>query len=402
MTRFAERTGRISGKGSDAWLIHERACDRRDRGEDVLFLTIGDTDFDTPAPITRACIDSLHAGDTHYSGLAGIAAYRAAVAERYSRVEGIAVRPEQVVVSAGAQHGLFCAAQCILDPGDEVILPEPKYVTYDALLGAAGATVVPVATDPTRNFHLDIAAIERAVTPRTKCLFINTPNNPTGTVLTREEVEAVADICIRHDLWCISDEVYATLTYERGHVSPLHIPGMAERTIVVGSLSKSHAMTGWRIGWVIGPDDLAEHLINLSLAMMFGIAAFIQKAGVVALTRDLDEAAAMKAELRARRDAVYRLLGNAPGLRVDLPEAGMFVMPDVSATGLTPFAFADRLLAEEGVAVLPADGFGLGGEGRLRLSLSVPVPVLEDACARMIRFAERVQTETRPAAAGMS
>lgn len=386
--RYSSRVERIGGDGARAWDIHYRAIERGRRGEDVIILSVGDPDFDTPPAVVDSAIAGLRAGNTHYNDVIGSPELRAAIARQHEALARMPTAAEQVAVFSGAQNALFAAAQCLLDDGDEVIAPEPMYVTYEAFLGAAGAKLVRVPSPRENGFHFDPAAIRAAVTARTRAVLINTPNNPTGAVLTRDELEAVAAICRDHDLWLLSDEVYATLTFEAEHVSPCALPGMAERTVTISSLSKSHAMTGWRVGWTVSPPELVGHLSNLALCMLYGGPGFVHDGALTALTADLPEVPAIKAETIARRDLVCELLGNLPGLECLRPDAGMFMMLDVRGSGLSAFDYASRLLDEQGVSVLPADAFGPSARGHLRLGLCIGQDRLRDACGRIAAFAK--------------
>jgi arginine:pyruvate transaminase len=396
--RFASRVAGLGGAEAAAWNIHVDAMRRRAAGEDVILLSVGDPDFPTPPAIVAAAKASLDRGRTHYAEVVGQGALREAIARHHAALSGQDVEPAQVVVLAGAQSALYAACQCLLEPGDEVVVPEPMYVTYPATVAASGAAMVRVPLLAERGFHLDLDALAEAVTPRTRAILINSPHNPTGAVMTRHEVEVVAELCRRHDLWLIADEVYATLLYEDEHISPSGLSGMQERTVTVASLSKSHAMTGWRIGWLIGPAALAQHAANLALCMLYGLPPFIQDAATVALTQDHAELGAMRERFRRRRDAVCRRLAGLPGLSCARPKGGMFVMLDVRRTGLSAEEFAARLLAEEGVSVLSGDAFGGAAAGHVRLSLTAPDERLAEACNRIGRFAFRLGG---PAAAGL-
>lgn len=388
--RLSSLVGRIGGEGAAAWDVHIRAAERVRRGEDVILLSIGDPDFDTPPAIVDAAIESLRSGNTHYIDVAGEQPLREAIARRHETTTGLETKAEQVVVFAGAQNALFAAALCLLDRGDEVICPDPMYVTYEAVVGASGADLVRVPLSREDEFHLNTEALARAVTPRTRAILLNTPHNPTGVVLRRDELEAVAELCRRHDLWLISDEVYASLTFEREHVSPCSLTGMAGRTVTVSSLSKSHAMTGWRVGWTVSPPELVPHLSNTALCMLYGGPGFIHDAATVALGRELGEIQRMKAELRARRDLVCEALANLPGLECLRPEGAMFVMLDIRGTGLSAHDFATGLLDRHAISVLPADAFGPTARGHVRIGLTVDRGRLAEACARIARFAREV------------
>jgi arginine:pyruvate transaminase len=391
--RFSTLTQRIAGDGAAAWDIHYRALARQERGEDVLLLSVGDPDFDTPQPIVQAAIDSLLSGNTHYTEVTGKRALRESIAKRHRLRSGQTVAADQVVVLAGGQCALFCVAQCVLEPGDEVIVAEPMYVTYEAVFGACGAKVIPLPVRPEHGFRVQAEDVAAAITPRTRALVLNSPHNPSGASLPRSTWEALAELCIGHDLWLISDEVYSELLYEGEHVSPASLPGMAERTATLNSLSKSHAMTGWRVGWVVAPPALAEHLGNLALCMLYGSPDFIQDAACVALEAKMPELEAMREAYRQRRDLVCACLADRPGLRALKPDGGMFVMVDIRATGLSAQAFADRLLDRHGVSVLAGEAFGPSAAGHIRLGLVLGSGPLEDACRRIARCAAELIEE---------
>jgi arginine:pyruvate transaminase len=382
--KYAALTERIGGDSASAWNLLYRAWERQAKGEDIVVLSVGDPDFDTPGAITEAAITSLRSGATHYAEVAGNAELRTIIAGRHSRTTGAPVTPDQVVVMNGAQCALYSAVQCILEPGDEVIVPEPMYTTYEALIGASGASIVRVPMRPENHFHVWPADIEAAVSEKTRAILLNSPNNPTGATLSLNELEQIVDICRRHDLWLISDEVYSTIVYGQEHFSPCALQGMAERTITINSLSKSHAMTGWRLGWAIGPREMAQHMGNLALCMLFGSPDFIQDAAKVALTAELPELEAMRLTYERRRDVLYGQLQAIEGLQCHLPEAGMFLMVDIRSTGLSSQAFAEVLLDRFDVSVLPGHAFGPSGEGHVRLSLAVPEEELVKASERFM------------------
>ncbi|MCW8275021.1 aminotransferase class I/II-fold pyridoxal phosphate-dependent enzyme [Pseudomonas sp. PCH199] len=381
--RYSALTQRIAGDGAAAWQIHDRALELRQQGVDVLLLSIGDPDFDTPHPIVLAAIDSLMAGDTHYPPVRGTQGLRDSIARRHRQRSGQVVSAEHVIVMPGAQCAVYSVAQCLLDPGDEVIVAEPMYVTYEGVFGAIGAKVLPVAVRPENGFRVDPQDVAALISPKTRAILLNSPNNPSGASLPLEVWQELASLCVHHDLWLISDEVYSDLLYEGEHISPASLQGMAERTATINSLSKSHAMSGWRVGWVIGPETLVDHLDHLSLCMLFGIPEFIQNAAQLALDEDLPEVALMREEYRQRRDLVCSSLSHCPGIRVVRPDGGMFVMVDVRKTGLTAQQFAGRLLEGYGVSVLAGEAFGPSAAGHIRLGLVVDRPKLADACRRI-------------------
>ncbi len=385
--RYSPLAERIAGMGRGAWNIHAEAVRRREGGEDIIFLTVGDPDQDPPDAVIEATVAALRAHRTHYSPTIGYPAVRQAIAARVARRTGQACGADNVVVVPGAQGGLYCALQCLAGPGDEVIVPEPIYATYEGVVGSCGADLVTVPLRAETGFHPDLDALAAAVTAKSRGIWINSPHNPTGAVFTQSEIAGIAALCRHHDLWLLSDEVYEDLAFARPHTSAWSLQGMADRTVVVSSLSKSHAIPAFRFGWVVGPPALGSHLFNLVLCMTYGSPAFIQEGALVALQRELPEVAALREEYRARASLLTALLREAPGCRPVMPEGGMFVLLDIRGSGLEAGDFARRLLAAERVAVLPCDGFGPSAAGHLRIALSAPDSRLRDAAERIVRFA---------------
>jgi aspartate/methionine/tyrosine aminotransferase len=377
---------RLQGEGVAAWDLHYRAAADQRAGRDVIVLSVGDPDFDTPAAITEATIAALRAGETHYSELLGLDELRMAVARRHQEKTGQPTTSENVAIMSGAQCGLFASSLCLLAPGDEVIVPEPMYVTYEATLQAPGARIVPVPQRPENGFHLDPKDVARAITPRTRAIFFATPCNPTGAMMPRATLEQVAALARQHDLWVVSDEVYATLTFGERHVGIAGLPGMAERAVTINSLSKSHAMTGWRMGWIVGPKALIAHVYNLSMAMLYGLPTFLQRGAVVALEQDLAEVEVMRATYQRRRDMAVARLNQVPGLKCLSPDAGMFMMLDVRGTGLSSAEFSTKLYEATGVSVLDATAFGKSAAGHVRVSFVADDKSLEEACRRISGF----------------
>lgn len=391
--RYSQRTQRMAGEGSNAWDLHFEAMQRKAAGEPITVLSVGDPDFDTPPAVVEAAIQSLHAGHTHYASILGIPRLRQAIAQRFSRSSGLGVTPDNVAVLAGAQCALFSVAQCLLEEGDEVLVIDPTYVTYEGVFGACGASMVSVPARASHGFVVQAEDIAQAITPRTRALLINSPHNPTGSVIPRAVWEAIAKLCCHHDMWLLSDEVYADLVFEGQHLSPASLPGMAERTVTLNSLSKSHAMTGWRLGWAIGPEALIAHLGNLGLSMLYGCPEFIQHAACVAVEQDLPECRSMRQAYQQRSQAVCDTLRDCPGLRVLPAQAGMFVMVDIRPTGLSAPAFAHALLQRHQVSVLAGDAFGVQAAGHIRLGLVEPVAVLEAACREIAALAKALAAQ---------
>ena len=381
--RFSSFVDRIAGEGAEAWQIHDAARAAKARGEDVLMLSIGDPDFATPSTICEAAITAIRAGDTHYTDMAGRDTLRREIIKRHNRRTGLDFGIENVVVLSGAQCALYSACQCIAQAGDDVMILDPAYVTYEAVVRATGANLVRVAQPAGSGFRPDLDAIEAAITERTRAILIANPNNPTGVVMTVAELKAISDIARRHDLWIISDEVYSDLLFDGEHCSIAGLPGMAERTITVSSLSKSHAMTGWRVGWAIAPQALIAHMNNLALAMLYGSPGFIQEAATTALAAGEDIVTDMRDTYRRRRDQAYEILSQVKGLRCDLPQAGMFLMVDVRGTGIGASEFAWSLLRNKGVSVLDAAPFGACANGHIRLSFTLSEARTAEACRRI-------------------
>jgi arginine:pyruvate transaminase len=384
--RFSPFVERITGQGVAAWDIHHAAFDAQRNGEDVIILSVGDPDFPTPDFITDAAIEALRSGDTHYTDIAGRPSLREAIASRYSTRLGRPLQAENVITVAGAQNALFVTSMCLLQAGDEVIALDPMYVTYEATLKASGATLVRVTCDANGGFRPDAARLAAAITPRTRAIFLSNPNNPTGVMLNAEELQVIADLAIAHDLWVVVDEVYESLCYEREHVSLASLPGMEQRCVIVGSLSKSHAMTGWRIGWLIAEPTLVAHAETLLLSMLYGLPGFVMEAALAAVLAHDQVTHGMREIYRRRRDLVVNALSDCPGVSVLQPEAGMFVLMDVRATGLSSLDFAWRLFREAKVSVLDAAAFGEPAQGFVRLSFTVGEEQLVLACQRIKAF----------------
>ncbi len=386
---FSPLVQRIADEGAAAWEIHAAAVAAARRGADVCLLSVGDPDLATPRAVTDTAVESLRRGRTHYTDVLGEPELRRAIAAQAADQTGLAIDAANVCVTAGAQNALFTAALLCLQPGDEVLVPDPCYVTYEATIRITGATPVRVSPRADSDFRPDPAALAAAITDKTKAIWLTTPNNPTGVTLTPAELDALADLARRHDLWVIADEVYAALTFTREHHSIAARPDMAARTVTVSSLSKSHAMTGWRVGWLVAPEALVVHAGNLALAMHYGLPGFVQDAAVRAIADAPDIVAENRAIYRARRDLLLDKLSAAPGIRPLCPEAGMFLMADVRATGMRGTDFAWALFREQGVSVLDAGAFGPSAEGYVRLSYTLGETRLAEAARRIAAFCEQ-------------
>lgn len=388
---------RVGQTCTDVWALGDRAHAMMAQGRDVIHLGVGDPDMDVAPVIQAAATAAMAAGRTHYSPIAGEPALRTAIAGHASELYGITVVPDQVAVCSGAQGSLYCVFQTIAGPGDEVIVLAPYYTTYPAVVSACGATMVEVPLAVGQDYHLDLAAITAAITPRTKAILVNSPSNPSGRVIPHDEIDALVDLVAAHGLWLVSDEVYWSLCYEAPHFSPLIHRHRHDRIAVVNSMSKSHAMTGFRIGWVIGPQILIDAVCTIGQSMHFGINQVAQDAAVVALAHP-EIAQDTHARFRAQRDALVTALARIEPLRFSPPQGGMFLLVDVSATSLDGRAFATGLLEAEGVAVVPGFGFGKAAEGMIRIGFLSSPERLTEAADRIARYTQRVM-QARSAAA---
>jgi arginine:pyruvate transaminase len=388
--KFSSITGRLQGLGSDKWAVHIAGKQRQARGENLIFLSIGEPDFAPPPAIMNVVTERMHAGRTRYSNGRGEPEVLDAIAGYYTRRSGHHVAPSQCTFLPGTQTALFATFLTIAEHGDEVLVPDPYYATYEGVIAASGARFVPIRTRPEAAFHLTPEDLESHITPRSRALLLNTPGNPTGAVLSRDEVLAIGKVAWRHDLWIVCDEVYADLTFNRSFASPFDIPELRERTISVSSISKSHAMPGFRCGWAAGSQGFSDRLLPLAETMLFGSQPFLEDATAFALSNHFDEVDAMRQAYIRRARIVVSGLSNAPRIAARMPEGGMFIMVDVRRTGLSGDAFAMRLLDEENVVTMPGESFGAGGAGHIRIGLTANEADLEEACRRISRLAERI------------
>ena len=379
---------KISGPASKAWIVGDKAFDMIDRGMDVIHLGIGDPDFDTPSHIIASLEKALSSGKTHYSPLLGETALREEIAIHAKKLYGGQISKENVAVLPGAQAALFSSFLCIAEIGDEVIALEPTYATYPAVIRGSGAKLITVKLNRNeKGYYLDLNDIEKAITSKTKAILINSPSNPSGAVFIQEDLNKLVDLCEERGIWLISDEVYWSLCYENDHASAFNQLHTRENVIVLNSLSKSHAMTGWRIGWIIAPEEIIEAMLFLSQAQYFGVSQFVQMAAIEAL-RDFENPRKFKEIFRERRDAFVAELNKSKVLNSNTPQGGMFLLIDIEKTGIDGQLFAERLLEEEHVAVVPGFGFGDSMQYSIRVGFLDEIPRLIEAAQRIVRFAE--------------
>ncbi|EYD76749.1 aspartate aminotransferase [Rubellimicrobium mesophilum DSM 19309] len=392
MAKASQRIQRITGGGSDGWDLFYRAKDLIRSGVEVIELTIGEHDVKTDPAILDAMREAARAGHTGYASIPGIVELRQAVAERTERLTGVPTRAENVIVTPGGQAALFATHQFVGDPGDRALFVDPYYATYPGTIRSAGLEPVPVTARAEAGFEpLEEDLADAAEGARS--VLVNSPNNPTGVVYSERTLRGLQRVAEARDLWVISDEVYDSQVWEGRHLSPRALPGMEARTLVIGSLSKSHAMTGSRLGWVVGPEEAIEWLWDLSTVSNYGIPGFIQDAGVFALAQGPEYEERIAAPFARRREITQRLLAGQNVVRAAPQRGAMYAMLDVRATGLSGEGFALQLLEEERIAVLPGESFGSAGAGHVRIAMTVADEVYEAAVRKVLELAARLAAE---------
>lgn len=380
---FADR---VRNQGPSPTLaVSDRARALKSQGLDVIDLGGGDPDFITPAHIRQAAIEAMNSGDTHYVASSGSPAFRQAIAAKLQAENGITVDPiHGVLVTPGAKAALYQAAMALVEPGVDVLVPEPAWVSYVPMIELAGGRAVRVPLDPDTKFAIDLDALRAAVTPGTRAILINSPNNPTGRVLSLEELQAVAAVAIERDLLVFSDEMYEKIIYDgHRHVSIATLPGMAERTLTFNGLSKAFAMTGWRLGYVAGPPVFIQEIAKVHSHSVTCATSFAQAGGTVALTGPQAFIGEMVSAWDRRRHAVSDGLNAVRGLRCPLVEGAFYAFIDIRESGISSLAMAERLLIDAHVAVVPGAAFGDAGEGHLRLSFATGDDLLNRAVERI-------------------
>ncbi len=394
--RFAHRMARLGTESAFEVLARARRLEQG--GRSVVHLEIGEPDFATPEPIIAAAERAMRGGATHYTPAAGLPEVRAAIAEAASRRGGRPVDPAEVVVVPGSKNILAFALLALIEAGDEVILPDPGYPIYRSLTDFVGAVAQPLVLREANDFRLDPDELRALIGPRTRMLILNAPHNPTGGICTEADLDAVAELVLRHDLVVVSDEIYHRIAFEPQPAPLWSRPGLADRTIVLDGLSKTYAMCGWRLGYGVMPVELARRMETLLINSSSCAAAFTQLAAVEALRSPVAEEAvqAMVLEFRRRRDVLVAGLARLPGVRAHRPDASFYAFPNIEGTGWAGRALADRLLQDAGVAVLAGEAFGDAGRGHLRLAFTVGVDQLEDALERIGAFLATTPPEPPP------
>lgn len=385
--KLSNRIQSITGDGSDGWDILYRSRDMIDAGTPVLELTIGEHDTRTDPSIINAMYESAKAGNTGYAAVPGQTALRNAIAARVQAQSGVPTTANNVIVTTGGQAALFAAHLALLDEGDTGLFMDPYYATYPGGLRSLGAHSVPVPTHSEHNFQPQRSDLE-PLAQGAKSLLINSPHNPTGVVYSRETVQMICDVCRKNDVTLVSDEVYDTQVWEGQHVSPRSLEGMADHCFVVGSMSKSHAMTGWRVGWVVGPEHAIARILDLSTVNTYGVPGFIQDAATFALTNGTKLETEVANVFRTRLSLARDVLKDETDIRLIPAQGAMYLMLDIRATGLSGDDFASQLLDAEHIAVMPGESFGASAAGHIRVAMTIPDDDFKQGLTRLIAFAK--------------
>jgi aspartate aminotransferase len=387
--KLAERMDRIGVEGAFNVLVKARALEAQ--GHDIIHLEIGEPDFPTPQHIIEAAKKALDEGWTHYGPPQGLPELREAIASYISRTRGIRVGPEHVCVVPGGKPIIFFPMMALLEPGDEVIYPNPGFPIYESMINFLGAKPVPIPLVEERGFSFDLNLLRARLSAKTKMLILNSPHNPTGGVIPAADIRAIAEMVRDRDLIVLADEIYSRIYFDEAPLSITTIPGMLEKTIILDGFSKTYAMTGWRMGYGVMPEWLVEPVNKLMVNSNSCTASFTQRAGIAALNGPQDEVVKMTAEFRRRRDAFCAGLNGLPGVRCAIPGGAFYAYPNITGTGWKSDALADALLNKAGLACLSGTSFGAYGEGYLRFSIANSYENLMAAIERMRQFLTSVK-----------
>jgi len=381
MKPMAELAGHLEGQAAFNVLARAKQLERQ--GKNILHFEIGEPDFDTPAHIIQAERRAMDNKQTHYVPSSGIMELREAVCREIERTRGFLPDPEQVFITPGANPVIYFALACLVNPGEEVLSPDPGFFTYNTSPPVLGQKRVPVPTLEENEFRMNPGDVRERITDRTKMIIMNSPQNPTGSVMTKSEIEEMADIAEEHDLYLLTDEIYSKMTYERGHYSPAPRDECRKRTILLDGFSKKYAMTGWRLGYAVAPAEIVEKMSLLLQTTTSCTPPFIQYAGIAALEGGDGCIEEMMAEFRKRREIFISGLNKIPGLSCVMPQGAFYAFPNITGTGMTSDEFADFLLERGGIALLPGTAFGDYGEGFVRFSYATDIEVIREALERM-------------------
>lgn len=384
--KLSKRITHITGGGSDGWDVFYRARAMIDAGESITELTIGEHDIGTHPSILKAMHQSAMGGHTGYAMVPGVDSLRDTVAARVQAQSGVATTRDNVLITPGGQSALFSAHHATCNEGDTALFIDPYYATYPGTIRSVGAVPKPVQAHASDAFQPRVADLEAAAEGAAS-LLINSPNNPTGVIYDRDVLDGIAGVCQRHDLWLISDEVYDTQIWQGSHLSPRALPGMAERVLVVGSMSKSHAMTGSRCGWIVAPKQVISHLINLATHTTYGVPGYIQDAAEFALNQGPELEAEVAAPFRRRRALAQQILESQNIVGLIPSQGAMYLMLDIRATGMTGEGFANALLDAHRIAVMPGESFGSAAAGHIRVAMTIADDDFAEALRALCSFA---------------
>lgn len=389
---FSNTAQRLDTDDGAAWAVHDQALEMQRAGQDVVVLSIGDPDFRTPEPIVDNAVSHMRVGRTHYSPALGEINLRRAVADYETRVSPHACSIDEIAIFPGVTSAIYSVMSCLLNPRDSVLIVDPQYVGYAPIMQALDVKVDLVYAHAEDGFVIQLDAIIKGITSDTKVVFLNTPANPTGAIIDPDILRELAAFCQQRKIWLVCDEVYSMFTFDKPHVSLRTAADKLDYLVVIDGLSKSHAMSGWRMGWSVAPKALTKHLGNFLGMSVFGCPQFIQDASAFALNNDEYYVKEMREEYRKRRDAVCERLLSMPRFRFHKPDAGMFIMVDIKAFGNDDTAFAQRLLESEKMSVLPGSAFGDSTSGHVRYSLVQPMDTLMEGCNRLENFALKAKS----------
>ncbi len=388
--RYASVTNRLQGLGSDKWRNHLRAKQMLHDGLPVIMLSIGEPDIAPPSDLLDVAQKAMRAGRTAYSSGRGEPSMLKALAAKYTKRTGRNISENNVVCLPGTQAALYVVMTALVETGDDVLVGDPLYATYDGIIRSTGANRVSVQLDADNGFRMKASDVENAITPNTKVLMMNSPHNPTGAVLSSQDIAEIGAVCAKHDLWIISDEVYEDLIFNGTFASPFDNTDLADRTVVVSSISKSHAAPGFRSGWCVGPVEFTGRLLPLAETMLFGNQPFIADMTAYAVSQPPHAAMHMRTAFERRATIIVEAFQGSNSFICRAPQAGMFLLADVSKTGLSGEEFAARLLDDAHVAVMPGSSFGDQINGFVRISLTVPDESISIACDRIKSFLDRL------------
>ncbi len=379
--QYTERVSRLESEG--AFVVLAKAKQMEAQGKSVIHLQIGEPDFDTPKNIADAAVKAIYDGQTHYAPSGGIPRAREVVAAYMSKTRNIKLDWENIIIMPGCKPLIFCAMIALINGGDEIIVPNPGYPTYRSVTKFLGGKPVPIKLREENDFRFRLDEFEKLITPRTKMVILNSPENPTGGILTWEDLEGIYALAKKHDLWILSDEIYSRIIYDVEFKSIASLPGAMERTIAIDGLSKTYAMTGWRLGFAAMPRKLAEYMFTLAINNFSSTATFTQYALIEALTGPQDAITDMVAQFRRRRDVIVKGLNSIEGISCLKPEGAFYVFPNITGTGLKSKDFADIMLEKAGVACLSGTAFGEYGEGYVRFSYANSVENIQEGISRI-------------------